>query len=64
VWVRASAAAGEIGGRTVVEVAGLGRTEAEGLREEIARLAEELRRDAPAVPVGHPASPAHHKEHA
>jgi len=40
VWVRATA--GEAG-RSVIEVAGLGRTDAEGLREEIAALGEGLR---------------------
>jgi cytochrome c biogenesis protein len=49
VWVRASAGAG---GRTVVEVAGLGRTEAEGLRDEVSALAERLRRDAASAPPG------------
>ncbi len=40
VWVRATAPEP---GRTVIEVAGLGRTDAEGLREELAGLAGELR---------------------
>ena len=40
VWVRATAAES---GRTVIEVAGLGRTDAEGMREELADLAGELR---------------------
>jgi cytochrome c biogenesis protein len=48
VWVRARA--GE-GGRTVVEVAGLGRTDAEGLREELTAFAETLRESAGSAPA-------------
>jgi cytochrome c biogenesis protein len=48
VWVRASPAGeGATGGRTVVEVAGLARSGAEGFREEFDGLAARLRAAAP-----------------
>ncbi|HWG95276.1 MAG TPA: cytochrome c biogenesis protein ResB [Mycobacteriales bacterium] len=54
VWVRAvPAAPGEGGGRTVVEVGGLGRTGADGLTTELTALAERLRgAPAPRDPGG------------
>jgi cytochrome c biogenesis protein len=55
VWVRAAPGAG---GRTVVEIGGLARTEAADLDDEIESIAERLRRTAPEEPATDSAEPA------
>lgn len=55
VWVRATP---EDGGTTLVEVAGLARTETGGLDDEVERLLDRIRTVAPAARPDHPEDPA------
>ena len=61
VWVRVTPAAG---GRAVVEVAGLARTESASMESEIDEIAERLRQDAPAVEPDGPDEPHEHEAEA